>query len=173
MKRRTVKPYSTYQEFKEWCFNLLGNKCTVCESEINLEIDHIHRKLKSFNVSKAWATTNTDLLKDELKKCQTLCKSCHKEKTISEFKIDKIREINHGTKYAWMKRKCQCPVCNNSKRAWHDKRNEKRSSARQDVTRSAPLGRRSFLLWPPLRVSAEGRVAKKNLFRFYVFHGID
>ncbi|HMV87169.1 MAG TPA: hypothetical protein PLD20_20820 [Blastocatellia bacterium] len=29
-----------------------------------------------------------------------------------------------------------------------------------DVTHSAPLGRRSFLLCPPLRVSAEGRVAK-------------
>jgi len=38
---------------------------------------------------------------------------------------------------------------------------KRRSSARWDVTRSAPLGRRSFLLCPPLRVFLDGLPAKK------------
>lgn len=126
MKRRTIKPYSYYSEFKEWCFELIGKECATCKSTVDLQIDHINRKLKSFNISKVWSTTDTNLLKEELTKCQTLCKSCHKEKTIFESKIDQTKEPNHGSMYAWMKRKCQCYICFKAKRAWHDKRNEKR-----------------------------------------------
>lgn len=34
--------------------------------------------------------------------------------------------FTHGTYYAWMRKKCKCKKCLESKRKWYDKRNEKR-----------------------------------------------
>lgn len=39
------------------------------------------------------------------------------------------RGWKHGTLYAWMKRKCVCPLCLTAKRVWHDARNAERRGA--------------------------------------------
>lgn len=97
----------------------LGNKCSKCGSENDLEFDHIIKENKSFNIKNN--LTLNENVKAELDKCQLLCKFCHLEKTSIEN-----TGFKHGTLYSWMKKKCDCEICTIEKRLWYDKRNEKR-----------------------------------------------
>lgn len=73
MKRR-------YKERRELAFNILGESCAYCGSEEDLQIDHRYWHQKKFEFGKMW---NCSLKKfmQELQLCQTLCKSCHIEKS--------------------------------------------------------------------------------------------
>lgn len=87
-------------------FNFLGGKCVQCGSTEKLEIDHINPEEKSFTLTDYtlqpwWKTVK------ELKKCQLLCKKCHKEK--SDTYQTGPRE--HGTWAAYNRGKCRCEVC--------------------------------------------------------------
>lgn len=61
----------------------LGGKCVECSSNSNLQLDHIDRKSKLFTIS-AMRFKSEELIKEELKKCQILCASCHAKKTHKE-----------------------------------------------------------------------------------------
>lgn len=69
-----------YEKRKVFLINYLGGKCVVCESEDDLEFDHISRREKSFAIMKKWNRPMSVLL-PELDKCQLLCKEHHLEKT--------------------------------------------------------------------------------------------
>lgn len=116
------KAYSYFHEFKAWCFEFIGNACVICGSLENLEIDHVNRKDKSFNITSEWSSKSQLEIETELKKCQPLCSGCHKTKTAKELSIDKMKEPSHGSIYAWMKKKCLCDVCTASKNEWNAKR---------------------------------------------------
>lgn len=96
----------------------LGGKCIKCASIENLQVDHIDPTKKLFNIS---YRCSLNQIKDELKKCQLLCKNCHKIKTIKERP-----GFTHGTAYGWMRKKCSCSICFGAKRKWNDDRNFKR-----------------------------------------------
>lgn len=81
------KIYKTYAEFRVWCFEFLGKTCTKCGSTDSLEIDHVDRMSKDFDVSKKWASKSTKEMLIELAKCQTLCSNCHREKSNQEMSI--------------------------------------------------------------------------------------
>lgn len=93
----------------------LGGKCNVCGSVRNLEIDHINRDSKEFNISVSWGVSEKRFQK-ELQKCQLLCSQCHKTKSISESVT-----IKHGT-WGMIRRKCKCTVCKTFSSAYFKKR---------------------------------------------------
>jgi 5-methylcytosine-specific restriction endonuclease McrA len=81
-----------YKARREYILESLGNKCNQCGSLENLEIDHINPLIKKISFSKNW-NTKIDLINNELKGCQILCKSCHDKKSLvdgSQFK-NKVR----------------------------------------------------------------------------------
>ena len=88
----------------------LGGYCWECYSTENLEIDHIDRDEKSFDVGKALPGWSSERIATELLKCQILCHECHQFKSTVEVgnTPTKNRDI-HGTltSYRW----CKCPVC--------------------------------------------------------------
>lgn len=85
--------------------SLLGDKCARCESKSDLEFDHIDKDTKSFTIGKKWSHS-LDLLIEEIKKCQLLCKKCHKEKN----KIDNGESV-HGKYSYYRHHNCRCDSC--------------------------------------------------------------
>lgn len=109
-----------YYKRRNAIIEYLGGKCKKCNSKENLEIDHINKKTKSFNITKR-LTLNSSIVQDELKKCQLLCKECHLNKSVSEKE-----KWTHGTMYGWMKKKCICVFCIEHKINYKKIRNIKR-----------------------------------------------
>lgn len=92
----------------------LGGKCVICGSKKQLEFDHIIKKTKKFTIA-AQLTSSLARIKNEIKKCQLLCKECHKEKTAQE------RMAKHGTlsRYDHRKFPCRCQLCKRAHKIYH------------------------------------------------------
>ena len=71
---------------KAICLEYLGGKCVKCGTTKRLEFDHIKREGKKYEIGSK-LSSNFDILKEELDKCQLLCYDCHKIKTKSERTI--------------------------------------------------------------------------------------
>ena len=67
------------RKYKEWAVEHLGGECVKCGSVEQLEFDHVYPGSKDRAISDVMASRHK--LTEELKKCQLLCKSCHREKT--------------------------------------------------------------------------------------------
>ena len=101
-----------YHRLKREAFDILGGVCAHCQSTLSLQVDHINPKTKSFNVTRKLRSLPWSNILSELKKCQLLCRLCHKEKTKSEksygkklfgsdnpnarLKEDQVLEIKRG-----------------------------------------------------------------------------
>lgn len=88
-----------------------GKFCVVCGSTDRLEIDHVNPDEKSVPVAQLWslAVENPKRV-EELAKCQILCYTHHKEKTIREANA----RAKHGrTLYG---KGCRCEVCREAQR---------------------------------------------------------
>jgi hypothetical protein len=94
MPYKNKEDYKKYQ--KEWrnkdriqrkqkVKERLGNKCVICESEENLEFDHIDHPLKYVQrgVADNWWYSNVKI-EETIENIQLLCKDCHKEKSAAE-----------------------------------------------------------------------------------------
>ncbi len=79
--------------------------CQHCDSFLALEVDHIDPKKKSMHPSAIWSRAKK-IRERELKKCQVLCKKCHKKKTIAEL----THPLKHGTRTGYTKG-CRCDKC--------------------------------------------------------------
>ena len=93
-----------YEQRMELARNLLGNACANCgATDTYFEIDHIDPATKRKDIS---SMTNYSLkkFKEELAKCQLLCKTCHAEKHYQQ---------EHGT--LTMYRYCKCDLCKAAK----------------------------------------------------------
>lgn len=60
----------------------MGGRCVRCGATENLQFDHIDPSTKLFNISDHHRYV---AVKEEIKKCQLLCVSCHREKTKGEM----------------------------------------------------------------------------------------
>tara|TARA_B100000131_G_C17801676_1_gene485799 strand:+ start:105 stop:560 length:456 start_codon:yes stop_codon:yes gene_type:complete len=81
-KEKAKKHREMYSERVQEYKTLLGGKCVVCGTTERLEFDHIDPKNKLFNITRyATGGKPKDVFMEELKKCQLLCYSCHKNKT--------------------------------------------------------------------------------------------
>lgn len=88
----------------------LGGRCVVCGSHLRLEIDHVNRFAKEFDLGHLWSVSRNRYL-SELAKCQLLCQAHHKAKSISE------RSVDHGGGVSG-KRNCKCRPCRSRKREY-------------------------------------------------------
>lgn len=114
-----------YHKRRSEALQRLGNKCAVCGSQEEMEIDHIDFTNKSFSVSRLWGVTESKFW-DEIKKCQILCKFHHQEKTIGEIAIR--RPLTHGKYWAAYKHRCKCDLCEQYKKDANLKRRQARVS---------------------------------------------
>lgn len=89
-----------YHDRRRKALSLLGDACVVCGATKNLHIDHINPETKTMNLSRTIHGAPWKKIENELKKCQLLCESCHKAKTLvdgSRFKNVALGEkINHA-----------------------------------------------------------------------------
>lgn len=109
-----------YHSTRHKTIKILGNKCVSCGSRKNLEIDHVNPSEKRVEAH-SFHSISKERYFEELKKCQLLCHQCHKEKTSKENS-----GFKHGTIYSWMRKKCTCESCKQSKKIWNDNRNKER-----------------------------------------------
>lgn len=120
MNKKFGKEYHReyYKKRRQEILDYLGGACVVCGTSDSLEVDHINKTEKSFNISKKMSVKNNST---ELDKCQLLCQKHHREKTSRENS-----GFTHGTRHGYMNHRCTCPKCSAAKRAWYDERNAKR-----------------------------------------------
>lgn len=97
--REYMKQYSAKRKAK--VLELLGGKCNICESVIDLEVDHTDESNKLFTLASGWHHSWTKIL-EEIKKCQLLCKSCHKQKHSSKHPCGTAQRYWRG---------CRCLDC--------------------------------------------------------------
>ena len=93
----------------------LGGLCAHCGGSDNLEFDHIEPELKSFNIGARLRGYPVEEIKEELKKCQLLCRSCHQKKSKKEGDLargwtNKSRLV-HGSAWTYKHHKCRCTIC--------------------------------------------------------------
>jgi 5-methylcytosine-specific restriction endonuclease McrA len=127
MKQDKAKHYKKvldkYYIKKQMFIELLGGKCISCGEKNNLEFDHINKKDKKYTITNIISYKDETIL-EELKKCQLLCKSCHKEKTY----IDNGKS-EHGKLSMYRHHKCRCDKCRNiyniSRKKWRKTAREK------------------------------------------------
>lgn len=77
--------------------------CEICNSFVDLEVDHINPELKIDHRVWSWSKQRREA---ELAKCRVLCEKCHKEVT---RKL--LERFEHGKQNAWRKG-CRCKICN-------------------------------------------------------------
>lgn len=87
----------------------LGGRCVKCSSTEDLQFDHIDPTSKVKNVTVMF---NTVKWKDEIKKCQLLCRKCHIDKSIID-KGHKKAVGTHGTLSSY--KYCKCDLCRDAK----------------------------------------------------------
>ena len=73
----------------------LGGKCVKCGLTCCLELDHIDKSTKSFPISRP---PSEKAFMEELKKCQILCRWCHREKSIKEHQGENCLHAKLTTK---------------------------------------------------------------------------
>lgn len=121
-----------YQEARQRIVQQLGGRCAHCGTDQALEIDHIDKAGKCFEVSvKCWCMSK-ERLAVEVAKCQLLCATCHEKKSIKDLGNSPARGT-HGTLSA--ARYCSCEACKTAKRDYMQAYRSKRRIAqgRPDV----------------------------------------
>lgn len=107
--------------------------CAVCGSTVDLEVDHIDPSLKSFPVSAVWSLgLDNPKRVSELAKCQVLCYTCHKRKSVAE------QTAEHGVGTSGVKLggiKCGCDKCLLARRRYQAewRRNKRSMMIRRNV----------------------------------------
>lgn len=103
-----------------------GKRCGKCGSVEELELDHVDPSQKISHKIWSWSATRRAA---ELAKCQVLCSTCHKAKTLRDSGHD-----GHGNQHMYRKG-CRCDVCKAWARAdWQRyprTRNKLRAQARE------------------------------------------
>jgi flagellar biosynthesis GTPase FlhF len=84
-----IKRQNRKRKHKQYLIEMLGGKCVGCGTTKNLQFDHIDRTKKSFCIGSSLASKLEKLI-DEAKKCQLLCESCHRHKTLVNHDCNNI-----------------------------------------------------------------------------------
>lgn len=107
MKSRKEYMLARYKKRRQEAIAKLGGVCVVCGAKEDLQLDHIDRDKKSFNISQMWSIAQ-DKWETELAKCQLLCGTCHRAKNVWELN-KKAAVRTHGTLSSY--RYCKCDLC--------------------------------------------------------------
>jgi len=115
MKISKEKARAGYVKRMNRIIDHLGGRCVKCGSSDRLQIDHVDPEMKEFDVSHMCGSRWVVLVA-ELKKCQLLCYSHHREKTTQEQTTAKG---THGTLSSY--RYCHCEICRAAKNEYMKK----------------------------------------------------
>lgn len=85
----------------------LGGKCNRCGGVEGLEIDHIERRERSFQLSGKGLDVCWNKIKKELRKCQLLCGGCHLDKS---YEVGDLVRSQHGSYRKYISG-CRCCLC--------------------------------------------------------------
>jgi hypothetical protein len=96
-----------YHTRRAECLKILGSKCVKCGTAEALEIDHINPDEKTLSLGRMLSRPWRVVL-EELRKCQLLCKSCHKSKSVL------YNSVEHGEGKSG-KKNCACALCRDKK----------------------------------------------------------
>ena len=81
---------------REAILEMLGGKCVRCGAEgDDLHIDHIDPRTKSFDVARALERSD-GVIRAEIQKCQLLCPSCHRVKTMEDLRLGRVSPLGIG-----------------------------------------------------------------------------
>ena len=106
MKEYMIK---RYHQRRNKAIEFLGGKCVCCETNENLEFDHINRTEKTINIAKLWGIKEQTFWQ-EIEKCQLLCTECHRNKSIKERGLKKAKGV-HGSITNYTHHGCRCKKC--------------------------------------------------------------
>jgi hypothetical protein len=120
----------------------LGGQCVRCGTTENLEIDHkdpatVDRRMRQGRGG-MW-TASEERFQAELAKCQLLCHSCHRSKTLEDRGF-KPAKGTHGTLSAY--RYCGPPKCEECKAAKREYAQQRRAA--NSTGQSVSLLRKRF-----------------------------
>lgn len=111
MGNASERQLSRYRKRRQFAIEFLGGKCVVCGTTENLEIDHIDKRTKSFQITQKWSVP-LDIYISELRKCQLLCHTHHKEKSDREKDWGGLYgPSDHGSLAYYKNRGCRCDKC--------------------------------------------------------------
>src|SRR6478735_5499265 len=100
-----------YRERRAYAIEFLGGVCVVCGSTEDLEIDHIIKADKSFQITQMWSVSQ-ERYDQELMKCQLLCHEHHVEKSHREKDWGKgYGPTEHGSLAMYKNHGCRCDLC--------------------------------------------------------------
>lgn len=92
-------------------FAFLGGVCARCGGTDRLEVDHIDRTQKSFDLKAKWTKNPSPKLLAEAAKCQLLCHDDHLRKSIECGDIGPRTEAAHGGEWRYRVYGCRCEEC--------------------------------------------------------------
>lgn len=111
MAEQPSKQLSRYRKRRIYAIAKLGGKCVVCGTTENLEIDHIIKATKSFQITQKWSVP-MEIYDAELAKCQLLCHKHHVEKSHREKDWGKgYGPTEHGSLAMYKNHGCRCSLC--------------------------------------------------------------
>lgn len=76
-----------------------------------LEFDHVDRTTKRADISKLFAGAADALIQAELRKCQLLCRPCHRAKSRAAGDVGVSRPMQHGRIWGYYHHRCRCEPC--------------------------------------------------------------
>lgn len=97
-----------YHKRRAETFKYLGDVCSECKSDKDLQVHHIDPNEKSFTLGATGWTRPWDKVVEELSKCKLLCADCHKSKHKTE----------HGKRRMYMSG-CRCDACREAQRVYN------------------------------------------------------
>lgn len=83
-QRRNERRTSTGRRRMAEAKSLLGGQCVICGIIEDLEFDHIDPSTKLFTISTGATEVSEQRFRQEIAKCQLLCRPHHEEKTIKD-----------------------------------------------------------------------------------------
>ena len=101
---------------KQLGLEMLGGKCCKCNSEKDLQFDHIDPRTKVNEISSMF-TTNIEVFVREIHKCQLLCYPCRLKKSLDNKDYLINRESWKHGKSGYINHKCRCEIC---KKEYHE-----------------------------------------------------
>lgn len=114
----------------------LGGVCIKCGADADLELDHVDPNNKVFTISTFVDHVSDLVLKSEIVKCQLMCKSCHRIKSIRERGHVPLSEQVHGTPSMYRHGRCRCLTCKEANNKRH--REYKLKTGRVKYIRGSP-----------------------------------
>jgi len=126
-----------YKQWRAKVIQDLGGVCVWCGATNHLQIDHINPAQKRVSVSNIWSYCS-EIVEEELAKCQLLCEICHKGK----------HAATHGTYSRYRHHKCRCNPCREAGNRYmrdYKKKRRSRSWSRQSRFESSSRSQSSDL----------------------------